>query len=155
MFNYLFNLDDYFCLKPTNQPNQTMPFTFSRCLFRSELAPSKLHCQLRTTEFTIYQLYNICGSYVKHIYEDRYEYISFSVYEYSDFFFKETAWRDLRVFSSERSFFEVPCLICDVTSALDKITHISMKSQFRFSAMLTLELYRVRHKNINLQFVFT
>lgn len=52
-------------------------------------------------------------------------------------------------FSSERSFFETPFLICDVTSALDKITHISMKSQFRFSAMLTLELYRIRHKNIS------
>lgn len=49
-------------------------------------------------------------------------------------------------FSSESSYFEMPFLICDVTSTLDKITHVSMKSQFRFNAMLTVELYRVRHK---------
>lgn len=55
----------------------------------------------------------------------------------------------LKGFSSERSFFEMPFLICDVTLALDEIAHTSMKSQFRFSAMHTLELYKIRHKNIS------
>lgn len=31
-------------------------------------------------------------------------------------------------FSLERSFFEMPFLICDITSALDNITHISRVS---------------------------
>lgn len=55
----------------------------------------------------------------------------------------------LKGFSSKRSFFEMPFLIGDVTLALDRIAHTSTKSRFRFSATHTLELYRIRHKNIS------
>lgn len=50
---------------------------------------------------------------------------SLSMYEYN-FFFQETAWRDIQDFLQKDHFFEMPFLICDVTSALDKITLLSI-----------------------------
>lgn len=121
--------------------NKPYAFNFFQGIFsdHTELVPNKLHSQVQTTD----QLHNIFHSYVKHTCGERYEYISINTW----FIFLRNCMKRHVGFSSETSFLW--------NALLDLWHHFSpwqdhtpfYFSQFRLSA--TLEIYRIRHKNIS------